>query len=26
MRPQVRDLYNLEKLWGDGERIEVAAK
>ncbi len=26
MRPQVRDLYNLEKLWGDGERVEVAAK
>jgi ribosome-associated protein len=26
MRPQVRDLYNLEKLWGDGERIESAAK
>jgi ribosome-associated protein len=26
MRPQVRDLYNLEKLWGDGECIEVAAK
>jgi len=26
MRPQVRDLYNLEKLWGDGARVEVAAK
>jgi ribosome-associated protein len=26
MRPQVRDLYNLEKLWGDGARIEAAAK
>ena len=26
MRPQVRDQYNLEKLWGDGECVEVAAK
>ena len=26
MRPQVRDLYNLEKLWGDGERVDAAAK
>jgi len=26
MRSQVRDLYNLEKLWGDGERVDVAAK
>ncbi len=26
MRPQARDLYNLEKLWGDGEHVEVAAK
>ena len=26
MRPQVRDLYNLEKLWGDGERVEATAK
>jgi ribosome-associated protein len=26
MRPQVRDLYNLEKLWGDGARVDVAAK
>jgi ribosome-associated protein len=22
MRPQVRDLYNLEKLWGDGQHVE----
>jgi ribosome-associated protein len=22
MRPQVRDLYNLEKLWGDSQRVE----
>jgi len=26
MRPQVRDLYNLEKLWGDGASVEAAAK
>ena len=26
MRPQVRDLYNLEKLWGDGARVEAAAQ
>ncbi len=26
MRPPVRDLYNLEKLWGDGERVEATAK
>ena len=22
MRPPVRDLYNLEKLWGDGQHVE----
>jgi ribosome-associated protein len=22
MRPAVRDLYNLEKLWGDGPQVE----
>jgi ribosome-associated protein len=26
MRPQVRDLYNLEKLWGDGQQIEHSHK
>jgi ribosome-associated protein len=26
MRPQVRDLYNLEKLWGDGPQAELAPK
>jgi len=26
MRPQVRDLYNLEKLWGDGQPVEHSNK
>jgi len=26
MRPSVRDLYNLEKLWGDGPQVEQAPK
>mgnify|MGYP003512960853 CR=1 FL=1 len=26
MRPQVRDLYNLEKLWGDGEEPPVTER
>ena len=24
MRPQTRDFYSLERLWGDAERIEVS--
>lgn len=26
MRPQVRELYNLEKLWGDGQEVEHSLK
>jgi ribosome-associated protein len=26
MRPPVRDLYNLEKLWGDGPQVETAVR
>ena len=26
MRPPIRDLYNLEKLWGDGAAVEQATR